>query len=91
VARREPAAAGEFLWYMNADIGGWPSGPAQAGEVDWALATYGAVRWAHAQEALGDAHAACTRYAAIAATWERADHAVLEATRLEARRARICR
>lgn len=34
------AADSAWLWYDNADAAQWPIGPAQAGDVDWALATY---------------------------------------------------
>ena len=30
----------EWLWYENNDATEWPSGPAQAGDVDWALTNY---------------------------------------------------
>jgi hypothetical protein len=34
------AADRAWLWYDNADAAEWPIGPAQAGDVDWALATW---------------------------------------------------
>ncbi len=34
------AADSAWLWYDNADAAQWPIGPAQAGDVDWALAAW---------------------------------------------------
>jgi len=49
------AADSAWLWYDNADAAEWPIGPAQAGDVDWSLAT-----WARLLRArLDPAHGAC--------------------------------
>jgi tetratricopeptide (TPR) repeat protein len=70
-----------WLWYENLDVIGWPSAEAQAGEVDWALGTWGRARRARLPGAQG-----CAMARRAAELWSRPDPAyagvLAEMTRL---------
>jgi serine/threonine protein kinase len=59
---RPDEADRSWLWYENLDVIGWPAAEAQAGEVDWALGTWGRARRAR----LADTRAAPSERCALA-------------------------
>jgi hypothetical protein len=51
----------------------WPTGPAQAGDVDWALGTYARLRRARLALELGDRRGGCALIRRVQELWTRAD------------------
>jgi tRNA A-37 threonylcarbamoyl transferase component Bud32 len=75
-----PAAADRaWLWYQNSDAAGWPGGPPQAAEIDWALESWGRYRRATLAAALDDGATACPLLLDVANRWERAEPAYVQA------------
>jgi tetratricopeptide (TPR) repeat protein len=73
--RDKRAADRAWLWYENADFSGWPSGPPQAAEIDWALEAYGRyLRGMLAQNARDHARV-CALLPDVVARWRQADSA----------------
>jgi hypothetical protein len=74
LARAHPAAADRsWLWYENSNAAGWPAGPPQAAELDWALETYARYRRAVLAQATGQPARACTLLLDVVDRWKRAD------------------
>ncbi|NIR43820.1 MAG: protein kinase [Gemmatimonadetes bacterium] len=74
------AADREWTWYEAVDVEGFPAAePAQAGEIDWALGTYGRFRRGMAAFERGDFDAACRHLTRVVELWSDADgsHAAL--------------
>jgi len=71
--RRE--AEREWLWHDNADVVDWPTGPAQAGDVDWALGTYARLRRGGLALERGDRRGGCGLIRRVQELWTRADAA----------------
>ncbi len=72
---RGEAADSSRLWYEHFDWIGFPSGVAQAAEIDWALGTY--ARWLRGDAAArrGDHRNACRHLPRVAQLWQDADPA----------------
>jgi predicted Ser/Thr protein kinase/tetratricopeptide (TPR) repeat protein len=70
---RPREAQREWLWHDNADVVEWPTGPAQAGDVDWALGTYARLRRARLALELGDRRGGCALIRRVQELWTRAD------------------
>jgi hypothetical protein len=73
------SAEREWLWYDNADRSGWPTGPGQAGDADWALTNYARllrtrVALRQARTAM-DTTRACWHLRRVAELWTQADSA----------------
>jgi serine/threonine protein kinase len=72
------AADAAGLWYEHFEWReGFPSGVAQAAEIDWALATY--ARWLRGERAIArrDRHAACRHLERVTELWVDADSAYI--------------
>jgi hypothetical protein len=80
---RAGEAEAEWGWYENADGSAWFTGPAQAGDVDWALGTQ--ARWWRARSALarGERAGGCVELARVLVLWAGGEPA-LEPRRREA-------
>src|SRR5579884_2868182 len=63
----------EWLWHDNVDAVGWPTGPAQAADVDWALGTYARLRRARLALARGGRRDGCGLVRRVQELWARAD------------------
>jgi hypothetical protein len=74
LARADPAAADRsWLWYENSNAAGWPAGPPQAAELDWALETYARYRRALLARAMGQPARACALVPDVVDRWKGAD------------------
>jgi hypothetical protein len=72
----------EYLWYEAVDIAGFPGQePAQAGEIDWAFATYGRYLRGMAAIRAGEDELACAHLGRVVELWYAPDAAF---TRLRA-------
>jgi serine/threonine protein kinase/tetratricopeptide (TPR) repeat protein len=69
------AADSSRLWYEHFETLGFPAGPAQPAEIDWAVGTY--ARWLRGESARrrGDREAACGHHARVIELWHDADAA----------------
>jgi tRNA A-37 threonylcarbamoyl transferase component Bud32 len=71
---RDPADADRaWLWYENSDARGWPTGPPQAAELDWALETWGRYLRATLAEEAGDRARGCALLPDVVRRWSSAD------------------
>jgi serine/threonine protein kinase/tetratricopeptide (TPR) repeat protein len=70
-----PAADRAWLWYLNMDAAGWPSGAPQAGEIDWALETHGRFLRAKLARAAGDQALGCHLLRDVVTRWGEAEPA----------------
>ena len=61
------------MWHDNVDAVGWPTGPAQAADVDWALGTYARLRRARLALARGGRRDGCGLVRRVQELWARAD------------------
>jgi tetratricopeptide (TPR) repeat protein len=74
LAGADPKAADRaWLWYENSDAMGWPVGPPQAAELDWALETWGRYLRATRADAAGDRTRFCALVPDVVRRWEGAD------------------
>jgi tRNA A-37 threonylcarbamoyl transferase component Bud32/tetratricopeptide (TPR) repeat protein len=62
-----------WLWYENSDAEGWPGGPPQAAELDWALETWGRYLRAALADATGDRTRSCALLPDVVHRWKSAD------------------
>jgi tetratricopeptide (TPR) repeat protein len=85
------AADREWAWYEAVDVDGFPADePAQAGEIDWALGTYGGFRRGMTAFERGDFAAACRHLTRVAELWSdagRSHTALVGAVRARAEQA----
>jgi serine/threonine protein kinase/tetratricopeptide (TPR) repeat protein len=72
------AADRAWLWYENTDVVGWPSAEVQAGEVDWALASYARLRRARLAHAQGKQTVACALLTRSRDIWSKAEPAIAD-------------
>ncbi len=83
------AAEREWLWYETVDIAGYPRvEPPQAGEIDWALGTYGRYRRGVAALERGETEAACQHLRRVVELWATATGAFEPLARLAGERRR---
>lgn len=83
------AAEREWLWYEAEDITGYPGvEPPQAGEIDWALGTYGRYRRGLAALERGEPAAACQHLRRVVEIWAAATGAFEPLARLARERRR---
>jgi hypothetical protein len=76
LAPNDPSAADRaWLWYENSDAAGWPGGPPQSAELDWALESWGRYLRATLAHAAGNQAHACALLPDVVRRWERADPA----------------
>jgi len=69
------AADRAWLWYLNMDAAGWPSGPPQAGEIDWALETHARYLRAELARRTRGSGRVCTLLRDVVTRWRRAESA----------------
>jgi tRNA A-37 threonylcarbamoyl transferase component Bud32/tetratricopeptide (TPR) repeat protein len=69
------AADRAWLWYLNMDAAGWPSGAPQAGEIDWALETHGRYLRAGLARAAHESGRVCTLLRDVVTRWRGAEPA----------------
>jgi hypothetical protein len=82
-----PGAVAELVWHENVDLEGFPAGPAQAAEIDWALGTYARLRRARLALAMDDLESACRHASDVTRLWNEPERE-LEPLAQEARRIR---
>jgi len=88
---RASDAEREWLWYENADIQGWPTGEAQAGEVDWVFGVYARLRRGALALSRGDPSRGCGHLRRVVELWAEADAELADVVSRAQRLAAACR
>jgi len=88
---RASDAEREWVWYENADIQGWPTGEAQAGEVDWVFGVYARLRRGALAGSRGDPSRACGHLRRVVELWAEADAELADVVSRAQRLAAACR
>jgi tetratricopeptide (TPR) repeat protein len=74
---RSLAADSALRWYGHVEFtGGYPAGPAQAAEVDWALGTFAKLIRGRAAHERGEPTLACRLFGDVVRLWSEADSAL---------------
>ncbi|MGD8727605.1 MAG: serine/threonine-protein kinase, partial [Gemmatimonadales bacterium] len=68
-----PDADRTWLWYENTDVEGWPAGLPQAGEIDWAFATFARFHRGTLALERGDVSLGCRLLHRVRDLWTAAD------------------